>query len=371
MTTFAILGAGNAGYAFAAHLTCLGHGVRLYDPFAEQIVALAANPEITITGNVPCGGETAVLGYVGTDLRQAVTGAEIIMCATPAHIHRQLAQSLSPHLSPDQVVVLNPGRTGGALEFGQALRDGGFTGEPHVVEAQTLLYACRREARTVRIFGLKDSVRCAGLTAEGLQTFLSTMAPILPQFTVAEQGLWETSLDNIGMLFHPAPTLFNLGRMESGTPFDYYVDGMSPSIARLVEQLDEERCQVARAMGIAIPSAVEWLTNAYGAQGSTLYEAIQANEAYRGIQAPRLQGIEAKRELRYVVEDVPTGLVPTAALGSVLGVATPTMDLVIDVANQVYARDFRQEGRTLGRLGLEGRSAAELRELGGSPRPVG
>lgn len=371
MTTFAIVGAGNAGCAFAAHLKLLGHEVRLYDAFEQQLSAIQdAGNTIEFGGNVSLPGTGTSfrtrerIDYVGSDLKTAVAGADLILCTAPAHAHRLVARELATCVAADQIVVLNPGRTCGAIEVQQVLKEQGAPDGVVVVEAQTLLYACRRNGAAVHVFGVKERVSCAAVPPSGLSRFLSQMQPVLPQFVEAEQGIWQTSLDNIGMLFHPVPTLMNLGRMESGDSFDYYHDGMSPTIAAQVEKLDAERIQVAEAMGVQIPTVTEWLRITYGAEGTDLFHAIQNNASYKGISAPKLNGPEAKLGLRYIIEDVPTGLVPVSELGRRLGVPTPTIDLMISLAGVIYERDFRAEGRTLERLGLAGMDVEQLRALG-------
>lgn len=370
MTKFAIVGAGNAGCAFAAHLKLLGHETRLYDVFEKQLTELVqADNVIEFGGNLDVPGlesgktASARIDYIGADLAAAIDGADVIMCTAPAHAHRAMAVDLAAHLAAGQVVVLNPGRTCGAIEVARVLQENGAPSDITVVEAQTLLYACRRTGNAVHVFGLKDRVGCAARPADQLDRFLKPMQAALPQFVTEEQGIWATSLDNIGMLFHPTPTLFNLARMETGPSFDYYIDGMSPTIAALVEKLDGERCRIAQAMGVEIPTAVEWLKLTYGAEGSGLFEAVQNNQAYVGIKAPQLKGVADKLGLRYVVEDVPTGLVPVSELGRKLGIPTPNIDLLIQVADMVYDRDFRSEGRTLQRLGLAELSTEQLKAL--------
>jgi len=371
MTTFAIIGAGNAGCAFAVHLKLLGHETRLFDIDENQLKALReADNVIGFNGDVGLPGTSgevstsARVDYVGEDLATAIDGAQLIMCTAPAHAHRNFARDLAKHIQPGQVVVLNPGRTCGAFEVSRVLQQSGAPDDITVIEAQTLLYAVRRQGTEVHVFGLKDRVVCASLPHENLDRFLKPMQAALPQFVPAEQGIWQTSLDNIGMLFHPTPTLLNLARMESGETFDYYIDGMTPTVAALVEELDRERCKIAAAMDVEIPTAVEWLKITYGSEGADLYQAVQNNSSYEGITAPKLNGIDAKRNLRYVVEDVPTGLVPVAELGKKLGIATPNIDLIIDLANAIYQRDFRAEGRTLERLGLAELNIDQLKALG-------
>lgn len=362
MDRYAIVGAGNVGCAVAAHLKKLGGEVRLYDVAEEQLSSIMENDNtITVTGSAEMAGEARV-DLVTMDLSEAVDGADLIICATPAHIHKFVARDLAGLLTPGQILMLNPGRTGGVLEVRKVLHEQGCQADVLVVEAQTVLYACRREGAAVNIFGVKSRVPCAGLPKEDVHRFFELIQPVLPQFVQAE-SIWHTSLDNIGMLFHPTPTLLNLGRMESGQPFDYYIDGMSPSIAYLIEKLDAERLEVADAVGVKLPTALEWLESSYGATGRNLHEALQNNESYRGIKAPLFETVEDKLTIRYVVEDVPTGLVPFSELGKKFGVETPAIDTVINLADILFDTDFRAKGRNLEQLGLAELTPEEIRGL--------
>jgi opine dehydrogenase len=313
MTKFAIVGAGNAGLAMAAHLKQLGGHVSLYDVVEAQLTPIVENDNvITLTG-VALAGDYQI-DQVTMNLAKAVDGADLIICVTPAHTHKFLARDLAAHLVSGQILLLHPGRTGGVLEGRHVLDAAECQADVLVMEAQTLLYAARKEGSVVNLFGLKQQVTCAGLPSDQNGRFFDLMKPLIPQFVPA-QSIWHTSLHNIGMLFHPTPTLLNLGRMESGPSFEYYAEGFLPSIAALIEKLDAERLAVAAAMGVTLPTVVEWLASSYGVVAHNLYEAMQNADNYKGINAPRLTSIEAKMGLRYVTEDVPAGLVPVSELG--------------------------------------------------------
>lgn len=362
MNKIAIIGGGNAGTTMAAQLKQLDQTVSLYDVIEAQLQPILENDNtVVLTGKVDTPGSVR-LDLVTMDLAEAIAGAGLIICSTPAHAHRLVARDLAPHLESGQIILLNPGRTGGVLEFHQTLQAHNCRAEVLVIEAQTILQATRREGTTIHIFGMKQRVWCAGLSRADNRPFFDLIQPLFPQFMPAP-SLWHTSLHNIGMLFHPTPTLLNLGRMESDQPFDYYHDGFSPTIAELVERLDRERLAVAQALGITLPGVIEWLEESYGATGSNLYHALQNNTKYEGIRAPLLQSIAAKQQLRYVVEDVPMGLVPVSELGHKLGVETPAMNTIIDLANLLYETDFRANGRNLAQLGLADLSAAEIKAL--------
>jgi opine dehydrogenase len=124
---------------------------------------------------------------------------------------------------------------------------------------------------------------------------------------------------------------------------------MTPMVVKTLEAVDKERLAVAEAYGAATESAAGWLLKAYdGIQGDSLYERIQSNHAYAGIKAPKSLNV------RYITEDVPTGLVPIAAFGKAAGVVTRTCEGIIDVCCTLLGRDFWAEGRSLENLGLNG-----------------
>ena len=63
---------------------------------------------------------------------------------------------------------------------------------------------------------------------------------------------------------------------------------------------------------------------------------------------------------RYVHEDVGYGLVPMAALGRLAGVPTPTIDALVHLAGLAVGIDYARDGLTLEKLGLAGKTPAEL-----------
>lgn len=279
------------------------------------------------------------------------------MVATPAVAHKYLARELSPFLEDGQIILLNPGRTGGALEFYNTLQNNGCQADVIISEAQTFLYASRviGPARA-KIYGVKNRVAIAAFPSTRTREVIDCLHPVFPQFSPVENVL-KTSLDNIGAIFHPAPTLLNMARIESGGEFEYYQEGITPSVAKILEAMDKERMEVATALGVEPTSAQDWLILSYGVKGRNLYELLQDNKQYQGIGAP------SRIDHRYVLEDVPMSLVPIASLGDLLGVDTPTIDIVINLANIVYETNFWETGRTAASLGLNGLTPDQIQRL--------
>lgn len=96
------------------------------------------------------------------------------------------------------------------------------------------------------------------------------------------------------------------------------------------------------------------------AEGATVFEALQNNVVYHGLAAPRHLTSEDIRHLRDIVEDVPCGLIPFSELDRKANVKTPHIDAIILLASATLSCDFRAEGLTLKRLGLAGKSVAEI-----------
>jgi len=351
---FAVIGGGNGGLAMAGYLAYKGFLVNLYNRTQAKIQSLIDNPTIDLTGAVEGSGR---LNKVTSDIGEAIRDTDIIMVTTPATSHYELARLMAPHLEEGQIIVLNPGRTGGALEVYETLRSSGCKKNIVVAEAQTFIYACRATGpRSAKIFSVKHEVALAAIPAIFTHKVIRLLSGAYPQFTPA-MNVMETSLNNFGAIFHPAPTLLNSGHIERGETFEYYLEGITPSIGQMLERLDSERMKVATALGVKAVSARQWLEDSYGAKGNSIYEAIQNNPGYRGLTAPK--GLDT----RYIYEDVPCSLVPISSIASSLGIETPSIDTIIRLANIMTGRNFFEEGRTVEKLGLKDMSANQIIEF--------
>lgn len=363
---FAVLGAGHGGTAMAGHLSLLGADVSLYNRSADRIFSIQSSGGIEILSaneNIPHG--FTALPLVTSDIEEAIQGRDILMVVLPATAHRFIAEHLAKHLVDGQIIVLNPGRTGGALEVLNVIRERGCTADVTVCEAQTLLYASRsvNPAQT-NIFRIKNSVPVAAIPAYKTPEVVKALRTAFKQF-IPGDNVMKTSLDNIGAIFHPAVTVLNAARIESTYgDFEYYTEGITPSIALILEKLDQERVTVAESLGFRAMTAREWLYIAYDAAGHTLFDAMRNNRGYDGIKAPRTIFH------RYISEDIPMSLVPIASLGLLGDVPTPTIDTIIKLGSILHQRDFWAEGRTVDKMGLEGLSLKELQNfiIEGIPR---
>ena len=354
-TRYTVIGAGHGGKAIAADLAAKGFTVTLYNRTSERIKEIAARREIDLEYE---GGisRCCSLAVVTSDIPEALEDADVIMVVLPASGHRDIAHECAPHLRDGQIVILNPGRTGGALEFRQILNREGCTADVVVAEAGTFIFASRSTGPAqARVFRRKNAVPLAALPAMRTGHVLETLCEAYPQF-IPVPNVLHTSLDNMGAIFHPALALLNAGWIEcTKGDFQFYIDGVTRSTAQVLDVLDRERVTIAAALGVRARSARRWLKDAYSAKGETLYEAIQANPGYQGIKAPR------NLRHRYILEDVPFSLVPLASLGKQFGVDTWATDSMIRLACVIHGTNYYERGRTANDMGLQGLRVSEVK----------
>jgi len=353
---YTVIGAGNGGKAMAAHLAIMGFEVTLYNRTFENIAAIQARGGITLESEDPNGPNGfGRLACITSDMKVAIDNCDIVMVVTPAYAHYDIALEAAPYLRPEQIVVLNPGRTLGAIEFDRVLDEVGCTNGVTIAETQTFIYASRSDGPTqAHIFRIKDAVPLAALPATETPRVLEKLATAYPQFIDGGDVL-QTGINNIGAIFHPTISIFNAGWIEATNgDFQFYLDGVTPTVAHLMEVMDRERVTVASAVGVRAVTAMEWLKIAYNADGENLYEAIHNQPGYRGIKAP------ATLSHRYLTEDIPMSLVPIASLGNHNGVSVRGMESIIRLACIAHHTDYWRRGRTLERLGIKHLSVSEL-----------
>jgi len=331
----AVISSGNGGQSMAAYFSHLGYRVALYAREAER-VDMFPDFKFTISGVI--NAETEV-ELVSSDMEAVVKDAELIMVTTPAQYHPIVARAMASHLVDGQALVLNPGRTFGTLAFSKVLSECGSKADIMLGETDTFTFTCRcPQLRMPQIYKIKDAVRLAAHDNSYANELLSMMHEIFSMYSLAESVLY-TGFSNIGMIFHPMPILMNITRVEAKEDFKFYVQGISPLVAGILEKMDLERITVANAYGVTVPTAKRWLEECYGSRGGSLYEKIQNTEAYKTVLAP------IDIDTRYIFEDILTGCVPTSCAGKAAGVQTEVLDTLIRWASILYGRDFRAEGR--------------------------
>jgi len=355
----AVLGGGNGGHAVAANLALNGYKVNFCElpQFAESFERVLRTKEIRIEG-ISIDG-TARLNLATTDIQQAIREAEVVFVVTPAFGHKTMAESCAPYVQDGQIIILMPG-SGGSLEFVKIFKQKKVKQEIVVAETCTLPYGARLKGPGHVSVLLHAVVLPTGVfPAKKTDQVIPKLKQFYPAIMPARDVL-EAAINNPNPIVHPVATLLSATRIEhSKGEFYLYAEGMTPSVARAFESLNEERLALCKAMGYKLH---HWdnldFKNynlgeteeecRYRILNTSMDAAFGKDGIYAGI---KMKGPEHMRD-RYVTEDVPYGMVLLSTLGSLIGVPTPTHDAVIQLASVVNRIDYWKTGRGMKELGF-------------------
>lgn len=349
---FVIIGAGNGGQSLAGDMVLKGLNVTaIYDKNVESISAIAENGGIKMSGPVVQG--FAQINCATNDLKIAMSEGDVFLVCITSNFHRLLASEIAPYVKPQHTFVLLPGFIGSSIIFSNTLKGYGKKELPLIGESISFPFATRLiEPAHAGIKSRKDALPVAALPASRNEEFLKIVQEFIPEAIMFRDTL-SVGFNNVNPTTHVAFYLFNLGKVESpeSRNADFHSWG-TPTVVRIKNDVDTERMAVMRAMGLEIISYDDF------------HRICYRNRHFKPI--PQEKGLpESASQVpnRFIDEDVPMGLVPMSDFGKKLGVPTPTIDVLIQVANLVRKRNFIEEGSTLENMGLGNMGVEEILAL--------
>jgi len=260
------------------------------------------------------------------------------------------------------VILLIQGNAGGSLIVRRALDDAGCQADVDVAEMDNYPYSCWRLSPTrIRPIVRKRWLQVATFPGNRIAAVFPRLSPLFPQ-AVAAPNILYTGFTNANAMLHVANCVANAGRIESGDSYKFYAEGVRPAVARLYEAINAERVAVGAALGASVPTLADWFDRVYGVREATLVETCQ-RLTYNSDGPYQATGTPKSLDHKFITEDVPTGLIPMSALGTAAGLGTPAIDALIEVARNMTGKDFVEEARTLGRLGLSDMDGPQIRSV--------
>ena len=344
----AILGAGAGGAAATVELTLAGHDVALWNRSSATLEPF--HNGIAYEGVLGVG--LAKPRTLTTDLATALQGAALAVVTLPTTSHASMATALTS-IGWRGPVLLNPGHTGGALEFARA------TGAkpPPLAEFSTLTHIARKlQPGLVTITGQSRQLRLAHLPGGSAA---ADLAQTLWPAALRMPNVLATGLANINMVLHAPGAVLAAAWVEATAgDFTFYVQGMTRGVARVMTLLDAERLAVATAYGISLPNVVAEMqaigSLAADIPSTPLDAAIASGAANRRIRAPDTLAH------RYYREDFGHGVLPFLALAAIANVDVPVASALFALAEAMIGPDLRTHGRTAAAMGIAGLTRAAL-----------
>ncbi len=352
----AVLGAGAGGAASVAELVQAGHDVHLWARSAETLEPHIRLGGVAFEGKL--GEGVAKPALITTDLKAAISGVDVAVVVLPTFSHAAIASALAGAGWPsDKPLVLNPGHGGGALEFAETFSRAGRAAPP-VVEFSTLTYVARKyRPDGVAVSGRAKQLKAAALKggAEVLEIAAKLYPGVAPVADVIACGL-----SNVNMILHPPGAVLAAAWVEAtGGDFTFYVEAMTPGVARVMKQLDDERLAVARAYGHDLPNLIAEM-KLLGTVEADVVDLSDFRAAIAGGEAnSRIKGPDSL-EYRYYKEDFGHGLLPFLEFAKIADVDTPVAHSLYSLAQIAVGTDYRKGGRTAEAMGIAGMSRDQV-----------
>jgi opine dehydrogenase len=348
----AILGAGSIAFGVAAFLAKHGHVPVLWSPSGKRTQGLAKGRPLVAEGAFEFSAKVAV----AHDCASALADADGAIIAMPANGHRAAMDAAAPYLRDGQPVIISSHSSFGALYLSKKLAERG-TVLPIIVWGTTVLTARQQSDHEVQINTVRQKVDVATLPNCTSDLGMELCTQLFGDRFVARDGLLAIALSNLNPQNHLGIALMNLTRMEKGETWGQS-EHVTPAVGRFIEALDAERLAIAESFGLSVRTVREHFSLSFHVpMGSVSGMNQQMHAEGRGGFGPK------SADSRYVLEDVPFGLLPTVLLGRLSGRPAILHEAGIRIFSAAYGMDLASANDLLLDLALDGLSPEDLKSL--------
>ncbi|MBS0244855.1 MAG: NAD/NADP octopine/nopaline dehydrogenase family protein, partial [Proteobacteria bacterium] len=283
---------------------------------------------------------------IARNAEAAVKDADVVMLVMPGNAHKMALEAAAAHLRDGQTFIISSHASFGALYLSKLLAKRGVR-VPIIAWGTTLTTGRRISPTEVAVNSLRSKIDIATLPAEHAEQGLALCTTLFGDRFVKRDGLIAIALSNLNPQNHLAIALFNLTRMERGEKWGQ-AENVTPAVGRVMEALDIERLEIAKAFGVAVRTIREHYAFSYQLpEGSIADMNAELHRRGSGGFGP------TTLTSRYVLEDVPFGLLPTVLMGRLVERPAALHQAGITMLSAAYGRDFVGDNDLLPALGFE------------------
>jgi opine dehydrogenase len=354
-----IVGAGSIAFGTACLLEQMGHEATLWSPSGERTKEIAAGKPLVAAG--------AIVGTfhpkTAANAADLVKNAEVLVVALPGYGHKFVFDAVVPHIRADQTVIVSSHASFGALYISRELAKRRVVAT--IIAWGTTVVTGRQKGQTdVNVNTVRKKVDIATVPHSRSAQGLALCTKLFGDRFVDRGSLMAIAVSNLNPQNHMGIALCNLTRMERGEAWSQG-QNVTPKVGRLLEELDQERLAIAAALGLDVRTIFQHFHLSFHVPVASISEMNQQmHEAGNGGQGP------TSAETRYVLEDVPFGLVATAKIGRLAGKPAVLHESGIQIFSALYGRDFVADNDLLASLGIDDMSLDDLTRLSRDGYPV-
>jgi opine dehydrogenase len=336
MMRVGIVGCGGIALGYAAFLLKGGHQPVVWSPSGTSAHALV-DQDLTVSGAFE--GNFRI--RVAKSAEELVSDAEVIIIAVPGYGHRSVMDAVIPFAREGQSFIVSAQLSLSGVYLQRHLITRGIQADV-LAWATTVLMGRRTGPSSATIGGIRKMLEIAVLPNEAGDRSLNLCRTLFGDRFRLVPDIFAIALGNLNPPIHLASALCNFTRIEKGEYWANY-DGITPSVARLIEALDKERLDLARAYQVKVRTVEEHYRLSFGfEEGHSVAEmAAMVHKERQGPPGP------TSLSTRFVTEDVPFGIVPLVELGTRRGVPMPLHQAGVQIMSALYGRDFASENDLL------------------------
>lgn len=363
MKKISIIGAGNGGVTAAYHFAKLGNSICIYDQpeFDTQINAIKKNGGITAVENIN-DVEMSFAGFskikiATTDIEIAVNFSDILIMIVPSFAQETLYRKMLPYLTNDKTIIFMPGNYA-SLVMENVKKELGYNDlELTYVDGITIPWACRLDGEgKIGIMGIKEFIYAGVFPHKNTKKTLKVINEFFPIEVKELENVIEAGLENINFGGHPLIATINIGLLENfKDKFNYYTDCVSPATGKASAKMEQERIMIGKGLHLSLRDELEMMNSLYNTNSKSAYE-FNKESVIHG----KIHSAPSSSKARYITEDVPNILVPCFEFAKLLSIKVPIIESIIHIASSYNDTDYFKTGRTLKKMGLEGKNASEI-----------
>lgn len=331
MKKITVVGTGNVGLIHGAYLSKMGHEVSFLktsnqnSDFYNKLVQEKEYKLVDYNNEEHC----VSFKSISKNSQNEIENADIVLIATTTLQHEDVAKLISPHLKDGVVIAIMPSYAS-RMHFEKHIKS-----NVKFVEFETSVYNGRivdSEFVNVSFENCRVAASFTNFSSSDKEEFLDDFFKI----DLERNSSLEIALHNPNMIVHTIGMVLSSARIEySKGEFWLYKEAFTESVINVIKKFDLEKNAILNALGfesLTYFDAAKWRNEEDLSKDSL--------EVFRSFSEDASKGPSTLRH-RYLLEDVPMGLVLFEELGRILGINTPIATSIINLSEALLNENFR------------------------------